>query len=495
MLRLLITISGISILACPLMAATYHIDSETGADSNSGLKPGQAWKSLDRVNRQVFKPGDAIRFKAGTHYTGQFNPQGSGQSIDGKTTPIVVGKYGEGTRPRIDGEGKVLDALLLRNVECWEIQDLEVTNLGSVRRPWQTGVRIVADGCGALHHLYLRNLDVHDVNGDLRKSHEGCGIYFESLGGNASHFEDLRIEDCHVARTDRNGICQRRSAGAARSLGVAIRGNVLEDIGGDGIKPWGSNGAVVEHNVLRGGRMRCQDAAAGIWPWDCDDTVIQFNEVSGMHGIGDGQGFDSDFRCRRSIFQYNYSHDNDGGFMLICTPGNSYCDDTVIRYNISQNDGINSARVFHFGGGALNTLIYNNIIYVGPKQDLPLLLYTDWGGSYARNTHFLNNIFYVDGRVKYDWGKSEQNVFEHNVFFGNHQGRPDDPEASTDKPPLVKPGSGAGGFDSLAGYKLRPGVPFARGRLVRNNGGRDFFGDPVSPHEPPLPGVFEPIRP
>jgi len=94
---------------------------------------------------------------------------------------------------------------------------------------------------------------------------------------------------------------------AARSLGVIIRGNVLEDIGGDGIKPWGSNGALVEHNIVRGGRMRCEDAAAGIWPWDCDDPVIQFNEVCGMHGIGDGQGFDSDFLCRRSIFQYNYS--------------------------------------------------------------------------------------------------------------------------------------------------------------------------------------------
>ena len=76
---------------------------------------------------------------------------------------------------------------------------------------------------------------------------------------------------------------------------MIIRGNLLEDIGGDGIKLWGSNGALVEHNVLRGGRMRCKDAAAGIWPWDCDDTVIQFNEVCGMKGTVDGQGFDSDF--------------------------------------------------------------------------------------------------------------------------------------------------------------------------------------------------------
>jgi hypothetical protein len=481
----------IGLLASPLAAETYHVDSKAGADSHSGLTPAEAWRSLERVNRQTFKPGDAIRFRAGTNYTGQLKPQGSGQLIHGKPTPIVVEKYGDGPRPRIDGEGRVLDAVLFRNVEYWEIRDLEVTNRGPVRHPWQTGVHIVADGCGTLHHLYLHGLDVHDVSGDLRKSHEGCGIYFESLGGSGSHFDDLRIEDCHVARTDRNGICQRRSEGAARSLGVIIRGNVLEDIGGDGIKPWGSNGTLVDHNIVRGGRMRCEDAAAGIWPWDCDDTIIQFNEVSGMHGIGDGQGFDSDFLCRRSIFQYNYSHDNDGGFMLICTPSDSYCDDTIIRYNISQNDGINSARVFHFGGGARNTMIYNNVIYVGTKQDLPLLRYTDWGGAYAHNTHFQNNIFYVDGRVTYDWGKSTNNVFEGNVFFGKHQGRPHDPGARLDKPPLLNPGGGASGLDSLGGYKLRPGALFARGSLVPNNGGRDFFGNPVSARVPALPGVFE----
>ena len=61
----------------------------------------------------------------------------------------------------------------MQNVEYWEIHDLEVTNLGHPRQPWQTGVRLMADGCGTLHHLYLRNLDVHDVNGDLRKSQEG----------------------------------------------------------------------------------------------------------------------------------------------------------------------------------------------------------------------------------------------------------------------------------------------------------------------------------
>jgi hypothetical protein len=411
--------------------------------------------------------------------------------VDGNPVPIRLGKYGEGSRPRIDGEGLVLDTLLLRNVEFWEVADLEITNLGTNRVPWRTGVRIVADGFGKMRHIRLNNLFVHDVNGDLRKEQEGCGIYFESRGGNQSHFDGLVIENCHVVRTDRNGICQRNgSRDRSRSLGVVIRKNLLEDIGGDGIKLWGSDGGLVEYNVVRGGRMRCEDYAAGIWPFDCDDAVIQFNEVSGYKGTRDGQGFDSDYRCRRTVIQYNYSHDNEGGFILICAPGNSYNDGTIVRYNISQNDGLNSARVFHISG-VKNTKIYNNTIYVGPKQDLPLLLFTEWSRGWASNTWIANNIFYVDGRVTFDLGRSTDTVFENNVFFGNHVNTPSDPRAITNRPPLLKPGGGANGFDSLTAYRPTELPDFMRGKPVPESGGRDILGGGLPKDSSPSIGAFE----
>lgn len=272
---------------------------------------------------------------------------------------------------------------------------------------------------------------------------------------------------------------------------MVIRGNLLEDIGGDGIKLWGSDGGLVEHNVLHGGRMRCEDYAAGIWPFSCDDCVIQFNEVSGMKGTKDGQGFDSDFVCRRNIFQYNYSHDNDGGFMLICSPGNSYCQGTVIRYNISQNDGQAGSSIFHFGGNSSDSLIYNNVIYVGAKVDTPLILCTDWSGGNAHHTSFFNNIFYVDGKVTYKWGKSVDTIFDSNVFFGNHVDPPKDEHGVTGRPGLVKVGSGGDGVDSVEGYKWIVGGDVMRGKIVRENGGRDFFGNVVSEKSAPSLGVEE----
>ncbi|MDY0170806.1 MAG: hypothetical protein RBS80_29965 [Thermoguttaceae bacterium] len=47
-------------------------------------------------------------------------------------------------------------------------------------------------------------------------------------------------------------------------------------------------------------------------------------------------------------------------------------------------------------------------------------------------------------------------------------------------PRLAAPGSGAG-RDSLAGYQLLPGSPLiGAGALIEGNGGRDFWGNPVS---------------
>ena len=461
----------ILLLTLPASAAQYHVDSDTGDDANTGLTPEQAWKSLAPVNAHNFQPGDQILLKSGTAYAGELAPKGSGSP----TAKILIATYGDGPNPRIDGQGKVLDTLLLRNADYWQIRDLEITNHGDTTAPWRTGVHLLTDHYGVMHGIQVDNLFVHDVNGDLTKRREGCGIYFESR---ASSFDDMLIDNCHVVRTDRNGICQR-TTGSTRSTHIVIRGNLLEDIGGDGIKLWGSTGGLVEHNIIHGGRMRATDAAAGIWPFASDNAVIQFNEVSGMHGINDGQGFDSDYQCKNNIFQFNYSHDNDGGFMLICAPGTSYCQNTIIRYNISQNDGINSSCVFHFGGNSSDTMVYNNIIYVGPKQHLPLLEFTTWSNGDAHRTSFFNNIFYVDGNVDYHWGKSVDNLFDHTIFYGIHDAPPKDDHAITVKPPLIHPGGAMDGISSLTAYQWLPNSSTPRGRFVANNGGKDFFGNPL----------------
>jgi hypothetical protein len=486
---------------------TYFVNSEIGKDTNCGTSRAKPWASLEKVNAMTFGPGDQILFKAGSVYKGQLKLQGSGA----KGHPVVIDKYGTGSKPRIDGEGKVLDTVLLENIEYWEVNNLEITNLGPERKPWQTGIKVWANNYGTVHHIQFKNLYVHDVNGDLNKDTEGCGIFAQCSGEILSNFDGLLIEDCHVVRTDRNGICMNsdftdRSKNWFPSYHVVIRGNLVEDCGGDCIKPWGTVGCVVEYNTVHYGRQRCTDYAAGIWPWSADDTLIQYNEVSHIKGTMDGQAFDSDYNCNNTTFQYNYSHDNDGGFMLMCTPkiteNNVGCNGTVVRYNISQND---LERVFQINGQVKNTRVYNNIVYVKEGIDIPLLMFANVKG-YAIDLEFYNNIFYADGKLHYahstKWLKEGKHSwapgfngadvkFSNNVFYGNHVQPPEDPKAITADPMLVNPGSGQNGFDTLGGYQLKAGSPcIAAGKAIEESGVLDFWSNQLEGNNPSV-GVHE----
>ena len=484
---------------------TFYIDGIGGNDSNTGFSATQAWRTLDKVNATTFTPGDAILFKAGTAYTGQLHPLGSGSA----GSPIVIDRFGQGEKPLIAAGGRFQEALLLRNQEYWEVSNLQFTNMGPTREPFRYGVRVMSWDYGTVRHIHLKNLDVHDVNGSLVKEDagEGHGIVWENGGAKVrSRFDGLLIENNHLERTDRNGICGYVPYGDKKllSTNVVIRKNLLEDIGGDAIKVWGCDHALVEHNVVRGARMRCDDYAAGIWPWSSDNTVIQFNEVSGLKGTKDGEAFDSDGFCTNTIFQYNYSHDNDGGFLLIC------CKDsikTTVRYNISQND---HTRLFHAGGPIKDIAIYNNTFYIGKDIDLDLFLWEGGGKDWADNTTVSNNVFYADGTGRNAAGLKRKPVddgtfvtrpgvggatritFQNNLFYGNFKDVPTEWQALQFDPLLNKPGGGGAGLDSLRGYQLRSGSKSAgAGTPIEGNGGRDFWGNPVPVGKKPTIGAHE----
>src|SRR5690349_12018288 len=104
----------VALCATQSFAGTYYVDGANGDDARDGTSPATAWRSLERANQLVLQSGDQLLFKAGMRYTGQLRPQGSGSmGDDGKPLLIRIGKYGEGDLPRIDGEGRVLDTLLL----------------------------------------------------------------------------------------------------------------------------------------------------------------------------------------------------------------------------------------------------------------------------------------------------------------------------------------------------------------------------------------------
>ena len=475
---------------------TYYIDSLHGNDNASGESPMHAWRTLSKVNTGIFVPGDKILLRCGSRWSGFLFPGGSGS----KGNPIVLGDYGTGPKPRIDGGEGSLTTVYLYNSEYWTLRNLEITNSGPYPVRQLSGVILKVDNFGTAHDITLDGLLIRDITGsDDANPDGGSGIrILRGESGKLSRYDGLLIENCHLVRVDRDGILMDGNVWRTHwypNLHVVIRHNLLEDIGGDGIVPIACDGAVVEYNTVRGARMRTTSYAVGIYPWSCDNTVIQFNDVSGVKGTKDGQGYDCDFNCRNTLMQYNYSHDNQGGFMLICDDGdfkapmNAGNTGSVIRYNVSVNDGFHS---FTLNGPCDNTKIYNNVIYVGKGRSLYALACGNWGGAWASDTLFANNIFYLDSGSKatFDFGRMRNLVFHHNAFWGDFVNRPADPHAILANPLLAKPG----GVDPVD-YAPTANSPCLNvGKIINGNGGRDFAGVKVPRDAPPTIGAFERSR-
>ena len=79
-----------------------------GDDSNNGLTPSSSFQSLARVNSLNLLAGDRLLFKSGETWQGMLWPKGSGV----QNNPIIISSYGNGERPKIDGDGYQASILL-----------------------------------------------------------------------------------------------------------------------------------------------------------------------------------------------------------------------------------------------------------------------------------------------------------------------------------------------------------------------------------------------
>jgi hypothetical protein len=80
-------------------AGNVYYVSNSGDDSNNGLTPETAWRTIEHVNAQTFQPGDSILFRRGDVWRESLYVTSSG-------TPaawITYGAYGTGDKPRILG--------------------------------------------------------------------------------------------------------------------------------------------------------------------------------------------------------------------------------------------------------------------------------------------------------------------------------------------------------------------------------------------------------
>ncbi|SFH03934.1 right-handed parallel beta-helix repeat-containing protein [Pedobacter insulae] len=435
--KLLILLCLINFISFTSEADTYYVDSQKGNDNASGKSVKKAWKTLDKVNSQLFKAGDKVQFKRGSYWQGQLVPKGSGNQM----ASIIFCAYGKGNLPHIAANGKYQDAVLLKNISYITVQNLELSNHDTTIKEQKTGptaLRILAEDIGTLYNIKISDLYIHDVNGDNRKgSQEGHGIFWDCRGPKPSRIENLLIENCKLVRVDRNGIRGNGTFGFRNNWfpnkNLVIRNCTLEDIGGDGIVVKAFDGSLIEHNKLFHIRTRAKDNAVGIWPHSSDNTIIQYNEVAytkNQDWSNDGQSFDIDGNCNNTIIQNNYSHDNEGGFMLVISDAinakSMMTKNSIIRNNLSINDGNNRKRLFNFALITDSTLVSNNVFYNDTKDSVKIEL-IDVEHAIPKHIVFEKNIIQYYNGAQAIFTKSEEQynaiTWNENTFDGNILGK------------------------------------------------------------------------
>jgi len=487
-------------------STTYYISPE-GDDDHSGLSAEEAWRSIEKVNRSLFQPGDALLFMSDGVWEGQLLPQGNGEP--GK--PITLGIYGEGARPVINMGSKEGAGVKLVNQSWWEISGIEITS-GS---PPELGVQrmgIVSTVEGDdkhIEHIVIRDCYIHDIWGQVGGDKSGIAIYVGQylLGprqGKNCTTDDVVVENNTIQRVDKIGIAINGRND------IVVRGNHMENLGGDGIIVYGANQGLIEYNIADRTCLRSGDPdldmggedwwphTAAIWIAGCTETIMQFNEVYNtgrQPGNGDGFAYDFDFACRKCILQYNYSA-NGHGLLLIMN--RTY--DNIARYNISQNDQTHLVQIH--GNTADGNIIHNNVFYVDHSTvDIDYYCGMEQEKDKSKlGVTFINNIFYAgaQGRFRsvYSHGNALERkfidtlnyssteggpVFRKNCYFGPWlKGLPEDQDPLLADPLFMGPGTGGTGPSSLQGYQLQAGSPCINaGSSVGAESELDYYGNPI----------------
>ncbi|MCM3748841.1 right-handed parallel beta-helix repeat-containing protein [Paenibacillus pasadenensis] len=461
---------------------TYYVDSSGGNDANDGLSPGSAWQHLSKVNGTTFAPGDTILLKSGSSWTEQLYPKGSGTAGN----PIKINRYGTGAKPIINfniaslfangGEFNSNGAVFLKNQEYWELSNLDVTNnLGN-------GVSILNFNGGSLNYIRLNNLNVHDTAKN--------GILLSSDGETISKWNDVIIENNTITnagtqaaiRTEANRI--GASTTPARSTNLLVRNNVVTDSKYDGIVVTDSTNPLIEYNVVNGAGTTAgyYDCIAGIWAFSTSGAVFQHNEafnVKNTNGLCDRQGFDADYETTATTFQYNYSHDNAGGFLLVM--GSAF--QVTVRYNMIMEAGFNGS-----AGGHLTA--YNNTIYVPADAVNPDITSDTGTENMIATGSSKNNIVYRAGTV----GKlpTDGAMKSNNLIYGislptsyNSTNLNVDPQFVGPLPTTMPIG-----INNVGAFRIKPTSPAINaGALIASNGGKDYFGGTVVADDVPNIGA------
>ena len=251
--RSIVILAGLSLFSVAQAGTNYYV-SEAGSDRNDGLSEVTPWKSLSKVSRENFNPGDTVRFRAGDTFEGQLVISDSGTA----ESPITFTQYGSGEKPLLDAgnprRGAYAATVLIENQDHLIISELKIRNFRKRAREGTDdadayGILVKNSGKRALSGYEFSQLEISEVYPIERRKmfnrNTVSAIRFETLPAKtvdtAFNTSDIDIYDNVIRLSGRFGIAIRhRPSNVGRVRGtpqdfdenVRIINNLCEDLGG-----------------------------------------------------------------------------------------------------------------------------------------------------------------------------------------------------------------------------------------------------------------------
>lgn len=421
----------------PIMEKIY-IDSNSGNDANSGDEQTKAWKTLGKLSQKTLSAGCTVYLNGDFKGTLSFNGAGTASA------PITITSLDKSNPAKIDGDGNT-SVINLDGQSHITIDGLELTltaNSFSAR----SGIFVTGDE-GIVEGITITDCYIHDIHGthfsseaadNYWDSYYACGAilfrYMQPKCDENNKFDKITVKNCKIENVYGCGIRFHDLGEAitdewanAYFSNVLIEDTTIDTTSADGIILQNCYKPVVRRcKIFRVGALEPEGSPnfhCAVWGCAVESPLYEYNEVAyTKYSGGDGQAFDMDWGSKgTAIWQYNYTHDNEGGVLLRHEDFKG-----IYRFNISVNDGKNSVGrglIFHSstgGDGAKEDLyVYNNVFYCDQSVDMRIThgftAYPNWGAYSTNRNIFKNNVFmFANSAV--DWG--DDNVYAGNCYFG-----------------------------------------------------------------------------
>lgn len=286
-------------------ANNYFVDASNGNDNNTGMVPDAAWKTLGKVNKAPFNPGDSILFKRGEIWNGQLKIQSEGN----EGLYLTIGDYGSGDKPEIINSGSN-HGIDLAGKSFIIIKNIKITSATG------SGILITESKTNGI--IKVESCDIYNCQND--------GIAIKDRGS-------VEIINSHIYNNKGNGI----------SAFFSSHNMLWTDKKGNNIK-------IANSRIYN--NYKCGMFLAG------DYAMVQKNEIY----INGHSRFDHNLYLMgdNGIIENNMIHDANYGLGFRYVGSH-----LVFRNNIVKNNHLHGIGLWNdYGNSHYNNKIYNNSVDV-----------------------------------------------------------------------------------------------------------------------------------